>query len=149
MNLTPDEADPDDELLIYSWVDFNRDMGTILEKTRYNQATKCDLIVGIERGGLIPATCLSYAFGVPMMSLKGVKGTDIINKRILLVDDLTDSGKSIKRHIAEIEQYGSTVTVCTLLHNSDLGDLEVPHIYGSTFSRQTEKRYFNFWWEIL
>jgi len=52
-------------------------------------------IYGIPRGGLIPAVILSHKFDIPLL-------TDIDNttdKNILIVDDIIDSGETIKPYI--------------------------------------------------
>lgn len=68
-----------------------------------------DLIIGLTRGGLIPATILSHRFDVPMETIK-ISLRDHISKggmfykdyglpqaNILVVDDINDSGATILR----------------------------------------------------
>lgn len=74
-----------------------------------------DLVVGIERGGIVPASLLAYRLEKPLISL-GIRlyedgprpprryseprlvrefKTDLRDKRILLVDDLSRSGETM------------------------------------------------------
>jgi len=48
-------------------------------------------IVGIERGGLIPAVMLSHKLGLPL--------TKSISANTLVVDDICDSGKTLKEGV--------------------------------------------------
>jgi hypoxanthine phosphoribosyltransferase len=67
-----------------------------------------DYIVGIGRGGLVPATLLSHYIGVPMQSLDislrdsgettsncGMAEDAYYGKKILIVDDINDQGTTI------------------------------------------------------
>jgi uncharacterized protein len=69
-----------------------------------------DYIVGLTRGGLVPAVLLSHILGVPMHTLKvqlrdGEEDTEINcwmpedvceGKNILIVDDINDTGDTLK-----------------------------------------------------
>lgn len=68
-----------------------------------------DYIVGITRGGLTPATMISHWLDIPMMSLDvslrdheqsvsncGMADDAFEGKNILIVDDINDSGATIK-----------------------------------------------------
>jgi len=74
-----------------------------------------DMIVGISRGGLIPATLLSYMMGLPVCSLQWQR-RDLAKQRdhtqlreillasktgIVIVDDILDSGETLR----EIDEY--------------------------------------------
>jgi len=50
-----------------------------------------DCIYGVPRGGMIPAVIISHALNIPIMGnpLDGYK------KRMLIVDDLVDTGKTV------------------------------------------------------
>lgn len=49
-------------------------------------------ITGIKRGGLIPAVMISHKLSIPYV--------DRINKDTLVVDDICDTGETLKRSIA-------------------------------------------------
>ncbi|ALD00845.1 phosphoribosyltransferase [Actinomyces sp. oral taxon 414] len=75
-----------------------------------------DLIIGIARGGLIPAGAIGYAIGVKAMGAMNVEfytgvgqtldepvvlpplmdASELPGKRVLVVDDVADSGKTLK-----------------------------------------------------
>jgi hypoxanthine phosphoribosyltransferase len=144
--------------IYYSVDNFNRDIKTLVHQLNKREF---DLIIGINRGGSIPAVCLSHALGIPatMVDWSTRDGVNIHStsmhtyfenitdnyRNILIVDDLIDSGTSMKKLLDIVTRFCAP-TVATLLHNTDV-ELEVDHYYGTAYSRQTEPRYFDFWWE--
>jgi hypoxanthine phosphoribosyltransferase len=68
---------------------------TLIKKIKANNQ-KFDIIAGVNRGGLIPATILSYAFGMPLIMVDPYNPTDIdiLSYEILVVDDIIDTGKT-------------------------------------------------------
>ena len=147
------------ETIVYTHEDFNRDMGRLVSQLKDKEF---DLIIGLNRGGCLPAVCLSHALKKPatMIDWSTRDGANIhpksINsyiaevsstyKNILIADDLIDSGRSMKALLYCVKPYFN-VTVATLLHNTDV-DLGVDHYYGTAYSRSVEERYFDFWWEL-
>lgn len=145
--------------ILYNQDDFERDMKALVQQLKDKEI---DLIIGLNRGGCLPAVCLSHALKKPatMIDWSTRDGANITPKsiysyiidvsakykNILIVDDLIDSGKSMKDLLYIITMYCNT-TVATLLHNTDV-ELGVPHYSGTKFSRKDEPRYFDFWWEI-
>jgi hypoxanthine phosphoribosyltransferase len=94
-----------------------------------------DHIIGITRGGWVPSVMLSDLLGVKdLLSvriehwgttaekdakavLKYPLQTDLAGKKILLVDDLTDTGDSIALALAEIKKHkAAEVRTTTLIH---------------------------------
>ncbi len=94
-----------------------------------------DLIVAISRGGWIPGRVLSDILGLPKIATIKVEyyediyktrpkpeitqplPIDISGKRVLLVDDIADSGRSlelVRKHL--YEQGAKDVKICTLYH---------------------------------
>lgn len=78
-----------------------------------------DVVVGIARGGLVPATMLSHYLGKPLMvinySLRDNKVTqvsevnDLIQlikqaQKILIVDDICDSGETLAKIMTEVSE---------------------------------------------
>lgn len=91
----------------YSWQQVE---GAVLDIARQMQAHnwRPDYIVGITRGGGIPAILLSQYTGIPMSPLQislrdsnacvsdlGMAEDAFDNKKILIVDDINDSGATI------------------------------------------------------
>lgn len=147
------------ETIVYTHEDFDRDMGRLVSQLKDKEF---DLIIGLNRGGCLPAVCLSHALKKPatMIDWSTRDGANISPKSIysyiievsanyknvLIVDDLIDSGKSMKALLKPFTSY-CNVTVATLLHNTDV-ELGVDHYHGTAYSRSVEKRYFDFWWEM-
>jgi uncharacterized protein len=101
--------------IYYSWQQVE---GAVLELARQINVAgwRPDYIVGLTRGGLVPATMLSHYFGVPMhalsVSLRDNNATSESNlwmaedalvplsgtghaKEILIVDDINDTGATL------------------------------------------------------
>jgi hypoxanthine phosphoribosyltransferase len=95
-----------------------------------------DLVVGIERGGVLPAYLASRWLDVPMETmrisfrddthqplseepalLKGVS-FDPKGKRILLADDVGNTGATLRRAAMELE--GAQVTTMVISGNADI-----------------------------
>lgn len=143
----------------YTQENFDRDIKSLVKQLR---GKKFDLIIGINRGGCLPAVCLSHALKTPatMVDWSTRDGANISPKSIkqyfqeissqyktvLIVDDLIDSGRAMKELLAAATPH-CMVTVATLLHNTDV-DLGVVHYFGTAYSRKIETRYYDFWWEM-
>lgn len=111
-----------DEFLNITWEDF-RKLSFNLSQQIQESKLEFDLIVTIARGGLALARLLSDNLGFPIASFtvqsyKDLKQTSIphiiyglgaklANKKILLVDDVSDSGKTFIRGIAYLEELGA------------------------------------------
>jgi len=122
-----------------------------------------DLIIGINRGGCIPAVCLSHELKIPttMIDFSTRDGANVYPesiyayfaglssryRNILLVDDLIDSGVSMSLLVQTASQF-CNVSIATLLHNTDV-NINVDHYWGTAYSRKTEPRYFDFFWEQI
>ena len=92
------------------WSDIDYRCQEILKNCGYNNK-EYELVVGIARGGMVPATLLSYGLDVPMRALyvstfsngerKGINdATDaetkklLKNYKVLIVDDIYDTGQT-------------------------------------------------------
>lgn len=141
----------------YQW--FDRDIKSLVSQLK---GKPFDIIIGINRGGCLPAVILSHALKIPvtMMDYSTRDGINVHPKSlykyfedlseeftdILIVDDLIDSGASMLEVLKHAKMFHHT-TVATLLYNRDV-QLPVPHYYGTMFSRKEDSRYFDFWWEV-
>ncbi len=68
----------------------------------YNtQNLNCELILGIPRGGLVLATMLSYRLDLPLM-VEGYGPTTHWDSKILVVDDIADTGKTLERVVKNL-----------------------------------------------
>jgi uncharacterized protein len=89
------------------------DFDSIIDRLKSFQLPPIDLIVGVESGGIVPAALIAYKLGLPL-HLVSINFRDVNNepqhrepvllkpfppltgvKRILLVDDVAVSGKTL------------------------------------------------------
>jgi hypoxanthine phosphoribosyltransferase len=95
----------------FTWEEVNKytlQLGNKIKKSKY----KIDTIIGISRGGLIPAAHLGYQLEIQNVSsigafsylgsqrtklnLYSLPTVDLKNKNVLLVDEFADSGKTLE-----------------------------------------------------
>lgn len=103
--------------LILGWEKVEQELLLLAEKIDYRP----DLMVGVSRGGLVPAAILSKRFGVEEVQALKVKRTngerklltlldiDLRGKKILLVDDMAETGKTLKAAKQYLELKGAIV----------------------------------------
>lgn len=110
-------------------------------------------IVGLTRGGLIPAVVLSHKLGVPMLASNwatdrkkpSITLMDILDNprnKVLLVDEILDSGNTIKSFM---EMHGNT-DVAVLVWNRE--QPVVPNYYVKSIQRSIFPDWIEFWWEV-
>jgi hypoxanthine phosphoribosyltransferase len=121
-------------------------------------------LVGIGRGGLVPAVYLSHAIDTPMLSLdlsadQPPFGSERLatlaawtceGTRLLFVDDINDSGLTIgqiRRTLADAGADAAEVRFATLIDN--LGSTQRVDYRARTIDRATLKDWFVFPWEAL
>lgn len=123
-----------------------------------------DFVVGIGRGGLVPAVFLSHALDVQMLSIdhsSKVPGfaDELLGKvaaksadgvRLLFVDDINDSGgtiSDIRRLLANAGCDSEKVRFAVLLDNIR-SKVRVDY-HAQTIDRTEDKRWFVFPWEAV
>lgn len=80
-----------------SWDEFNDNVEKLVSKIK-----DVDYIVGIPRGGLILAVTLSHKLDIKHMTVDHLEKLEDLNflnydrKKILIVDDISDSGQTLK-----------------------------------------------------
>ena len=84
-----------------------------------NSKIEIAAVGGLPRGGLIPAVMLSHKLDIPFVSQSNIKS---IMGNILIVDDICDSGHTLKRFKFEDSIYTAT------LHYKTTAEYE-PHIW--------------------
>jgi hypothetical protein len=123
-----------------------------------------DVVVGLTRGGWVPARILCDQlvcknlfsikvehWGITAQTDNRAKlvqelGVDIKGKKVLLVDDITDTGESLKLSLEHVKSKGpSDVKCATLLHITH--SKVVPDFYGVEV-RKENWRWFIFPWNF-
>ena len=125
---------------------------------------KPDYIIGIGRGGLVPAVFLSHAIGLPTLSvdyssqvkdfaheplIKLARRT-VAGERLLFLDDINDSGRTIthlRRALAEAGAVDGAVRFAMLIDN--LSSAERIDYSARQIDRQVTKDWFVFPWEAV
>lgn len=129
---------------------------------------KFDYLVGVARGGAIPAVHLSHTLDIPVEIIHwstfgskrmlypdndpdyGIKEDLQDGKSILLVDDIIDNGKTIRQLLTEwsSNRFFEFVTVnhlkvASLIYNPE----NKSRIKADFYHIEYPKKYVDFWWE--
>ena len=143
---------------------FAADVRALAAAVAADRAWQPTFLVGIGRGGLVPAVYLSHATGVPTLSCdlsSNVKdfADDVLERlarhtrdgeRLLFVDDINDSGRTIGVLRAALAKGGAvdgTIRFATLLDNSV--SAERVEYRARTIDRTVTKDWYVFPWEAL
>jgi len=97
----------------YTFENLSDDIKGIIDEIEYRQKVP-EIVIGLARGGLVPAVMLSHHFNVPMIPLslslrdfktntvdlekvleKTIGSKNLLNKKILIVDDIFDTGETL------------------------------------------------------
>lgn len=119
-----------------------------------------DYLVGIGRGGLVPATYLSHATGLPMLSidlsakladfgealLEKLADRAAAGETLLFVDDINDSGRTIKA-VRDAMSGAATVRFAVLMDN--IRSAAQVDYRAETIDRAVTKDWFVFPWEAV
>ena len=123
-----------------------------------------DFLIGIGRGGLVPAAYLSHRTGIQMLSVDHSSGEagfadELLDKlaakigeglNMLIVDDINDSGGTIRYLRAAIEAKipnPAGLRVAVLIHN--VRSKAQAEYRGSEIDRDSDKRWYVFPWEAV
>ncbi len=126
---------------------------------------KPDLVAGILRGGIVPAVYLSHWFGCPLAAVHWTTRDDAIvnnetidkvvfetisqNKKVLVVDDICDSGLTLKQVIEDIK--GKTKLHKNLksavLHYNIGQDTFEPDYYHLEINNEEDPQWIIYSWE--
>lgn len=131
---------------------FTTAIDSIVEQIKHREI-KYDYIIGLTRGGLIPATVLSHKLDVPMLasnwatsrkkpSLTLMDLLDNPRNRVLLVDEILDSGKTVSSFM---DIHGKT-DVAVLIWNMEQNI--VPAYHAVEIARSKMPFWIEFWWEV-
>lgn len=123
-----------------------------------------EFIIGVGRGGLVPAVYISHQLDVPMLSidhsakvpgfadelLGKVAGMTAEGRRLLFVDDINDSGGTIEYIRNLLGANGCDVAnlrFAVLINNTR--SKAVAELYVDAIDRDEDKRWFVFPWESV
>ena len=137
-----------------------------------------DYVVGIARGGLVPATMLSHYFAKPLMALnyslrdKMVCPDDEVNAMVeklkegfslLMVDDICDSGETLRKIVDEVTPHMDSIVLgqykgwesrlrtAVLWNNTSQDTFEAEYV-GREVDRNEDERWvifpFEEWWKV-
>ena len=128
---------------------------------------KPDIVVGIVRGGAIPAVMISHFLKCPMVSLHvslrdstaGPESNFLLaeeaahGKKILIVDDINDTGATITWIVQDWDQsangieWGDTVRIATVVDNESSKATLTPNYCGLTINKADKDVWICFPWE--
>ena len=115
---------------------------------------KVDCIVGLTRGGLMPAVEMSHLMNIPMVAVQysSKKGEgdkkhanelpDIEGQSILLVDDICDSGHTLRELHDIYESKGYKVFSAAIYYKTHDNPVYVPDVWAINISK-------NFGWVVF
>ena len=123
-----------------------------------------DFLVGIGRGGLVPAAYLSHRTGIALLSVdhstgEAGFGDELLDRlaakirdgaRILIVDDINDSGGTIEYLRAAIDAKSGDpagLRIAVLVNN--IRSRSHSEYHGSELDRDADKRWYVFPWEAV
>ena len=95
------------EKLFVTWKDMEEFVDSLIEEMN-NQGFKPTGVYGIPRGGLIPATLISYKLDIPLL-MNASKGC-------LIVDDIADSGRTLL-HFTENDTQFNKYFIATMFYH--------------------------------
>ena len=139
----------------YNWDEMRRDVNTLCRTISLDKFDP-QVLVGLSRGGLTPGVMMSHWMQKPFKPIKTslrdfVEWEDYLPKktdeRVLIVDDICDSGETFQRISDFIKERGVDVQVrfAALWWNNEV-DFE-PHYYVQECAKDTEGIWIHFPWE--
>ncbi|MGH6615133.1 phosphoribosyltransferase [Sphingomonas sp.] len=143
---------------------FVADIRTLAGKLDSDAAWRPTFIIGIGRGGLVPAVFLSHATGLPMLSVDFSSQVEDFadaplvrlaartreGERLLFLDDINDTGRTIAnlRHaLAEAGAVPGSIRFATLMDN--VRSTQRIEYHAREIDRSVTKDWFIFPWEAV
>lgn len=82
-------------------------------KTEFSGLMKPDVVLAITRGGLVPATYIAHALGIANIQCcrNNPPSFDGTNTFVLIVDDISDSGDTLRDIVKQIKCEHTTATI--------------------------------------
>lgn len=156
-------SDPAPELAYIAFETFLDDVEAVARRL-LDGGWRPDFLVGIGRGGLVPAAFLSHRLDIAMLSVDISSGEpgfadELLEKlvaklrggeRLLIVDDINDSGTTIASLRAALEAQGADeahLRVAVLIDN--VSSRAKAEYWSRRIDRRADKRWFVFPWEAV
>jgi hypothetical protein len=144
--------------------DFVADVRTLATALAADREWQATFLIGIGRGGLVPAVFLSHATGLPTLScdlsaqvkdfaddvLVRLAARTRAGERLLFIDDINDSGRTIGMLRDTLAQAGAAegaIRFATLIDNASSS--QRVEYAARTIDRAVDKDWFVFPWEAL
>ncbi|WP_070156161.1 phosphoribosyltransferase [Sphingobium phenoxybenzoativorans] len=119
-----------------------------------------DFVVGIGRGGLVPAVYLSHRLNLPMLSIDhsaglpafgadmvgGIAGRSGAGQKFLFVDDINDSGATIAHFRSALGGDGNVRFAVLISNRTSRAAVDYQ---AQAIDRTEDKRWFVFPWEAV
>lgn len=157
-----DPAEPELHYLEY-YEEFLAKVRLLSRKIR-DSAWAPEFVIGVGRGGLVPAVYISHQLALPMLSidhssrvpgfadelLAKVATMSAAGTRLLFVDDINDSGGTIQYIRELLETNGCTgdnLRFAVLITNN--GSRSIVDYWTDEIDRAEDKRWFVFPWESV
>jgi hypoxanthine phosphoribosyltransferase len=145
------------EKIFYTWDQLKDDVKSIIAQINFGEWYP-DCVVGIKRGGLVPATMISHYMYLPMLVAScqlrdGKNFVELIevdekvkDKRLLIVDDICDEGATLSLVCETLEKNGiKNYKTCSLFFNiRQKFDVDFK---ARKIDRNTERQWIVFPWE--
>ena len=142
----------------YSIVNLNEDILSLISQVR-SANLKIDLILSVNRGGCIPGVYLSHGLKLPHKVIdlqlrdgtnipdsNSVKNLKINSKKILIIDDINDTGSTFI-HLNRIINANNTKKYFACLINNIASKFQV-EFYGRSINKVEKPSWYVFPWEI-
>ena len=142
----------------YSIDNLNTDILSIISQVR-SANLKIDIILSVNRGGCIPGVYLSHGLKLPhkvidlqlrdgknIPNSNSVKNLKINSKKILIIDDINDTGSTFI-HLNRIINEKNTKKYFACLINN-IGSKFQVEFYGRSINKVEKPSWYVFPWEI-
>jgi uncharacterized protein len=107
-------------MVIYSYDQLTKDLQQIVSHLK-GENFRPDLIVGIKRGGLVPAVHLSHTFDVKMECVAWSTRDHVQREHNMVVSDAVDKGHNVV-FVDDIDDSGLTMSQLQKYYDSNRGD---------------------------
>ena len=142
----------------YSIDNLNEDILSLISQVR-SANLKIDVILSVNRGGCIPGVYLSHGLKLPhkvidlqlrdgknIPNSNSVKNLKINSKKILIIDDINDTGSTFI-HLNRIINNNNTKKYFACLINN-IGSKFQVEFYGRSINKVEKPSWYVFPWEI-